>query len=115
MFLEHQISILEYFLKKHVTLKTEAAKNVACHPRNKYKNTLNRNITYISKSLPILLYFLLIESSIGEHKRRLSKTFQQSSCELFCFMYLISQQHSIALIMNWLTLDPVVRFTSCTD
>ncbi len=61
MFLEHQISILEYFLKEHVTLKTEAAKNVACHPRNKYKNTLNRNITYISNSLSltILLYFFI--------------------------------------------------------
>jgi len=69
MFLEHQISILQRFLKDHVALKIQI-----CHQRNKLHFKIYCNNTVL---------FKLIFHNIGEYK-----VFQHQTFELLCTLYM---------------------------
>ncbi len=77
MFLEQQISILEWFLKDHVTLtEVMAAEISALHHRNKLHvkidlHLFNNYFKFNSISQyygKIFLYFWSTKRSLGEHK-----------------------------------------------
>ncbi len=73
MYLEQQISILEWFLKNHVTLKTKvmAAENSALS---------NKGINSILKYMKIKYYFILIKQiQPAGHKILFFKTFLKQS------------------------------------
>jgi len=61
MFLEHQISMLEWFLKDHVTLKT---------------GVMMLKIQLCITGINYILKYVKIEN--GEHKRLFSKTLKKS-------------------------------------
>ncbi len=113
MFIEHQIIILEWFLKDHVTMKTGVMMKIElCHHWKiyilKYVNSNRKQVFYIAKILHSITIFTIFFNQINAHVERFLRDFIQKHLKilqtasiwmvvLFCLFVLISYHWSLSL------------------